>query len=1242
MHVNKQKKHVALSLSVLGAVGGAVTTTIPSVHADVYGEAVERATTMGGLNKTTDKLSASDEAKVNDINSALSNLTSSGLVRVNGELTVQSNQLDDFKKKADELQKLIDEANQLSKTIANQQANYSQLTGQADLSSRDDLINIEASNYDTVVADLQRAVNELKSTIASNEKSLQSIARSNAASVVAKQVTEQVKRNNKTITNASSNVDYYADGITGNLDQVHRKADDSNKLNTQEGKVGVVVDTSKTKQTNTVNISSNSNVTTTPVTTVAEADRELSKILGEIANANRANQNQVLNSDTYKDNALQNIDSINEWLAKESKRSEQIQEAINQNMGAATKMSAYKTSYLAKLNELKTYVTTQAKGSAQSKQKIIAQIDEAIAKINQSDVRQNLTDTIEGSSNVDFGDIGRPNSEVKKKQDDISRDTDGRVATALEKMKSSNATAEAAIQEPLAKNQKAIDDFITKLHKGGSGSQISEEWLNERKIYSQGTSTYRNYIKNALSQTEEDASTVFTRKKEYGNVTIKSVPNGTSAAKASAGEYLAQSEHGFDNGFGSPMVPSKNVNDFAQVLGNKWANSKRSSVTSILNKINSHYGNYIDTFKNSAVYNDIMNQHVNAVGEENVFMVASYSPHAEFILKDTFVYVDADGNHRTADMKLDLRLTDVDGNNPTANMRKHNSTTRGIYFFYMSVDPNTGQLVVGGGFIPIGSIEGGSAGNGGGEMGVEDLPQSGSSDPTDIDAEFASIYDGHAGVSDTTLSYANGLVMNFGVSTQNAAGEWAKNAPLYVSDIDDGQALYVRSDRKLDVIMGESNGVTAETRGNITKITSSDLGKSNGSNGTTNLDSQSVMIFGKDSQPGLIKEYGGIGHEGNYQSIDVTLFAPFGVIGAPKLKVNQVNSKVDTFTISKPSAHAHTEGKYEITNPRRYLTTRTNPTPERVHNKKVQLTIPKLTHSQTTKRVADQTSFVVRSLADEVRKTASGNSMIVRTLNNDARTASSNSLVVRTKSNDNRTSSGNSLVIRQIVQDHRTASGNSLVTRVLSSVVTSNENSDVKPEWNGKTLKFTAYVDEKLRPYAEKALNDWKKALKPKGVNLDISFTSSLDDLKNGTALSILDADNETTRLDLAEGSVGYEDDRDYEMKGFGGLAMTRSHLNLVDADPNDKYNRSGSIRKGDILKNTKYIVQMNTDALTTEKDIVGVMKHELGHIFGLGHKDDDTLMTTFKTNPSFTGEISEWASSTAARQILKGKAFTL
>ena len=37
MHVNKQKKHVALSLSVLGAVGGAVTTTIPSVHADVYG-----------------------------------------------------------------------------------------------------------------------------------------------------------------------------------------------------------------------------------------------------------------------------------------------------------------------------------------------------------------------------------------------------------------------------------------------------------------------------------------------------------------------------------------------------------------------------------------------------------------------------------------------------------------------------------------------------------------------------------------------------------------------------------------------------------------------------------------------------------------------------------------------------------------------------------------------------------------------------------------------------------------------------------------------------------------------------------------------------------------------------------------------------------------------------------------------------------------------------------------------------
>ena len=1237
MHVIKQNKKVALTLSSLGALGGVVSTNIPTVQADVYSEAVERASMMGGLNKSTDKLSASDEAKVNDINSALANLTTSGIVRVDGELTVQSNQLDSFKANVGELQGLINEVTQLSKSIANQQASYLQLTGESDLSSHDNVITINATDYGTIVSELKNAIEDLKSTEKSNASSLQAIARSTAASAVAKQVKEQVIQNNKTITNASANVDYYVDGVTGNMDKVHRKAEDSKALNNQEGKIGVVVDTSKTEQTNAINISSNSNVSFTEVKSVEAADRELAKILGEIAQANKSNQEQVLNSDTYKDNALQNIDSINEWLAKESKRSEQIKDVINQNMGASTKMNEYKTAYLAKLNELKTYVSTQSKGSDQSKQKIIAQIDDAIAKMNQSEVKQNVTDTIQGSSDVDFGDIGRPNSEIKQKQDEISRDTDARVATAIQKMKSSNASAEAAITSSIAANQKSVDDFITKLHKGGSGSQVSKEWLNTRKIYSDGTSAYRSYIEKALAQTEEDASSVFTGKEEHGNVTIKTVANGTSAAKASAGEYLAQSEHGFDNGFGSPMVPSKNVNDFAQVLGTKWANSKDSSVTSILNKINAHYGDFVSTFKNSPVYNDIMNQHVNVVGEENVFMVATYSPHAEFVLKDTFVYVDADGTHKTADMKLDLRLTDEDGNVPTANMRKANSTASGLYFFYMSVDPDTGQLVVGGGFIPISTIEGNvTVGEGSGEMGLEDIPNAGSSDSTTIDEEFANAQDGHATVGELSISYANGLIMNFGVSTQNKAGDWAKYAPLYISDIDDGQSLYVRNNQELDVIMGNSTGIKAETKGKTVKISSSDLGKNNGANGTTNLDSQSVLIFGKDSKPGLIREYGGIGHAGNYQSIDVTLFAPFGVIGAPSLSINPVNSTVDTFTIGDPSARAHTEGKYEVTNSRRYLSTNTREIHDKVSNKKVQVVVPKLTHTQTTKRVADHTSFIVRSLADEVRKTASGNSMVVRTLNNDNRTSSSNSLVVRTIANDKRTSSSNSLVIRQVAQDHRTASGNSLVTRLLS-----NTNTTPLPLKN-KEISFTTYVDESIRPYAEKALSDWKNALHAKGVDFNISFTSSLATLKNGTALTILDSDNETTRLDLAEGSVGFEDDSKYELKGFGGIAMNRSKLKLVDADSNDKYNKSGSIHTGDVLTNSKYIVQLNTETLKSEKDIVGVLKHELGHIFGLGHKDDDPLMTSFKTNPSFTGEISDWAASTAAKQLLNGRAFMI
>ena len=77
--------------------------------------------------------------------------------------------------------------------------------------------------------------------------------------------------------------------------------------------------------------------------------------------------------------------------------------------------------------------------------------------------------------------------------------------------------------------------------------------------------------------------------------------------------------------------------------------------------------------------------------------------------------------------------------------------------------------------------------------------------------------------------------------------------------------------------------------------------------------------------------------------------------------------------------------------------------------------------------------MVVRQLADDVKRTASGNSLVVRTLSKDLRTASGNSLTVRTIDKAERTASGNSMTVRTIDKKERTASGNSLAVRALTN-----------------------------------------------------------------------------------------------------------------------------------------------------------------------------------------------------------------
>lgn len=139
-------------------------------------------------------------------------------------------------------------------------------------------------------------------------------------------------------------------------------------------------------------------------------------------------------------------------------------------------------------------------------------------------------------------------------------------------------------------------------------------------------------------------------------------------------------------------------------------------------------------------------------------------------------------------------------------------------------------------------------------------------------------------------------------------------------------------------------------------------------------------------------------------------------------------------------------------------------------------------------------------------------------------------------------------------------------------------------------------------------------------MTVNVTFANDVHE----TTIAILDADNQTTRLDIAEGSVGVDNDSDFEFSKLAGLSMTTKRLMLVDADQNDKYNRSGTFKKGSEFKHTDTIIQLNSEVLKTAEDQTRVLKHEIGHLFGLEHDDNDTLMTTRFTDKIFSGEISK------------------
>lgn len=857
---------------------------------------------------------------------------------------------------------------------------------------------------------------------------------------------------NRTLVKASATQTNSETGALGNMREIARAAHDSAQEGTvkankvvvddkgrptdevrQENKPGIIVDTTATNKVSTTT------TVETPIEELARNNDEIIKkrdaLLQTIKAAGEHNRAQVAQSADYKRNALANIASSNAWLQKEQDRADNIQTEIKKNSTVLKTMENYRTESLAKLAKARDLVAKHEKLKPAVKAKILEAITKAEENLNASVVNITIANSVK-SIDADFGDIGQDPALIKAEQDKASKAIDGVIEKALEDLRESNKEAEKAIEADIETNVKSIDGLLKSLEKASGATQIDDNFLSTRPIYTEGTAAYRAMVEKALKQSELSDSIFTSETKDWsGNVTIKQLKKDTPVATAAASEYLAQVAAGNSNGFGSVMVPSKNINDFATAVGGRRLANSQTFAGGTQGLYDYIRRNYITLggLANHPVLNDLKTQHIDKVGAKNVFLMASDKPDFTFKLKDSFVYVNEAGETKTADTFVHLKIKGFD----TSAIRPLDYTgAKTLFLAYMSIDPDTGVVTTGAGYIfglGSGAWNGtGGSGNAGGEMRLGEF--SGEADDNGTIQQFMSGGFASPVGFEGTPEWNQGLYLQIDAAVSPEAQKYASHSPLYVSDLDDGQVLYMSTDEKADIILPEGKIETYKswvTSGDAVGIRPLSVGKTSANNGILDIDDQSVMVFGGADNPHLTPKEFGIGHGGNYQSIDISLFAPFGIVGQPTVNVKTLETTLKSFTLEDPKAKARTQGQYNM----KHVTARIQAKPQEAGI----TTIPRpaLKVEEPTivnKHVASGNSIAIRKLQDAATRTASGNSFVVRTLEDVKRVSSGNSFVVRTFENKSvRTASGNSFTVRTLPnKSTAAASGNSFVVRTDS------------------------------------------------------------------------------------------------------------------------------------------------------------------------------------------------------------------
>lgn len=1227
--MSKTKIILGASLTGFAALSGvnakADTEVIRTTEKGASGEVIKEGKTL--------------QEDINSINKLISNISKNydNVEIGKSTITLTNENRDEVKSKLVELQKVLNKLESQNVKFKSLSTNATKFGLTIDEST---IEKIDLSNLDNVTNKLNSIVAERDRLIHENTETIERAATSSSSATYNKAFNESVETANKRISELTALDDHYTDGILGNVKELNEKADAVTKDS------GLKVDTTKTKANNVITKTSefvrNDNV----IRNLSDVEKATNDVISKINNVRKSNEAEVVKSKTYTTNAVKNMELINTWLKGASNQTNKVKEDVEKNSKASTLINEYKEKQKAELLKLKDKVSKSDKPE-KVKAKMLEDIDKAIATIDESGVKVNVVGKIDAIGNLDFGDIGRETSEIQKLMDNASSQINASVGSSLDNLKTKNAESLAKVEPVIQNNIERIKKYIEGIDKGGTSTQIDEAFLQKMPIYS--GEKYKAYVNEALRQTEATTDGVFLGEEllepHYKDMMLKYTASNKSVANIAAAQWLADKEKGLNGVYGSVMLPSANVNDFATVRGTKFANSQTftGGAWGIIQRIgsqawsNASTRGYNAVLSKHSVFKDIKTQHIDNVGNSNVFLVASYEPTVTFDLKDAYVTVGENGEVTRKNMSLTLDVTQYNGTRIPKGGTIAGMPQKILYLYYLSVDPNTGKLLTGVGYYRHITQANGRGSNTytGGELRLG-LDTSTVNDDITIDKYNKIFSPAEYGGVDPLFGY--GINVNFSARLDESVGEAGKRTPIFIGDIDDKQQLNVYKDTNYimtDIILSGNEKPTIQDMGNYYRL-DTNVPKVDGIQSSPVLDETAVMISGQSTV--------GISHAGGkngYTSIDVSLFNPWGIIGgAPSLSLEKVNATVDTIQVNTPNVKAHTEGNYTLKDVKAELNSKPDAAAGTLYKGNYKILLPNIANEkEDIKRVASNTSFVVKKLEDIAKHSASGNTLVVRGVDS-LKSSSGNTLIVR-QLDGLRSSSGNSIIVKTITTDTKSSSGNTLVVKTTkpietisasnNSIVTKVVNSELKLK--NKEVNVKVYTDDSLKTEVEKALSDWKDAFSKHNITFNYEFTS----VNKGVDIAFLDSDNETTRVDRGWLSVDTDDDYGFEMTELAGLMTKTATVDLVDADSNDKYSRSG-IRSKDILKKAKYIVQLNTDAIKSSVSKEKVLKHEIGHVFGLEHDNNDSLMTTFYNDPIFNGDISIKDASLAVEHINKGK----